>query len=157
MSRKEPKLRPSFSVSEMMLLSKVLDQDIKSRVLAGDVSGETLLVAGLKQYVDTFKPSMVDNSALLAMYMQTAQLPVNPELLGQSPTAEDIKQLQQTKAHESCLDNPELSDEQKYDMLTLRGVETFSERETEFYNLKGFAIKLARLQKSNTIIKEGEL
>src|ERR1700752_2817263 len=68
MSRTEPKLRPSIAVSDMVLLGKVLESDIRRRISVGDRSLETLQVAKLKEYIDSFKPAQIVTHDILARY-----------------------------------------------------------------------------------------
>lgn len=149
MIRKEPKLRPSLAVSDMLLLSKVLHEDITTRIKAGNTSAETLNVARLKDYIDSFKPAQIDNMALLSKYMQA------PDGTTSGGSVAELQTSMESTQHASCLDNPELTDEQRYDMLVLRGESTFTEREKEFYNINGFQIKMMRMQRAT--VKTGDL
>ena len=151
MSRKEPKLRPSLSISDMLLLSKVLGEAIKARVKAGNTGKETLQVAQLKEYVDSFKPAQIDNMSLLAKYMDDpSELDDKPTFnLAKDNSIQDLQVIQQTKQHECCLDDPELSDEDKYDMLKLRDESTYSEREKVFILNVGTLIMMRRASKKS--------
>lgn len=152
MARTEPKLRPSIAVSDMLLLSKVLESEIVRRIQEGNKGIETLQVAKLKEYVDSFKPTVSVTPDLLAKYMQPAS--------GVGETSALVQALESVNAtnsteYVSCLNDSALTDEQKYDLLLLQPESKYSPEEVEFINLKGFAIKMARMTKAN--VNEGDL
>lgn len=149
MARIEPKLRPSIAVSEMVLLSKVLDSEIRRRLQAGDKGLETLSIAKLKEYIDSFKPVEVSIPDLLAKYasgIETTDTAV--------ATSVDYSQLLQP-SQISVLDDSSLTDEQKYDLLLLEDSKKYTPEETAFMNKVGFMIKMQRMSKTN--IQEDEL
>ena len=152
MARIEPKLRPSISVSDMSLLSKALDTEIRKRIAEGNKGLETLQVAKLKEYIDSFKPVETTMPDLLAKYTQTSeQITV---VAGEIPSVSDLE-LVNTVQSISVLDDSTLTDEQKYDLLSLEDSKKYTAEEVAFMNNVGFMIKMQRMNKTN--VREDEL
>jgi hypothetical protein len=124
-------------------------------VKAGDFSNPVLLeYAKLKEYVDSFKEDLKSPAQQLQELLSKAG--IDPAILNHAKpmaipsqgnkqvSAESLESKEE--AFNSPLDNPNLTDEQKYDLLTLKGSKNFSEQEEIWYLNVGTMIQIKRMQ-----------
>lgn len=149
MSRKEPKLRPSNSWSELELMCKAADHYIQHCISTQQVTLETLKLAEVKQYFESFKPAQPVDSALAQLLknynaapVDTTQSVVATESSAEVSTATiTIGEVIQSV---SPLDMPDLTNEQKYDMIKLRPESSYTDAENAFILNTGTMIMMKR-------------
>ena len=126
------KVRPTFSLPELKLLARGMEMLANQHIAAGDFNNPILLeMIRLKDYCESFKPaeSKSKDSNLLADYIakQTSSTAV---------ASSDLAVLQPVTTV--------LTDDQRYDLLTLRDSSKWSDDELAFMNNVGFVIKMRR-------------
>lgn len=138
----QPKLRPSMSVRDLLIIVECLDFRVEELVKAGQTSNPIILeILKLKVYCDSILPKVNEAAELLAKYMAQNQHIV--------PGVTDVSVKEQHSAIikaavTSPLDNPDLTDEQKLDLLELRQDNERTEAENIWYLNVGTLIKMKR-------------
>lgn len=160
MARKEIKLRPSLSWAEIASIITSLELDIASRVQAGNYSPQTLALAQVKNYLDTFKPVELLNVATLAKYQSmpahsASTAPVEFSNHDVESGAIDLTLTVKVAEYNSPLDNPDLSDEQKLEAIKLKPESKWTEDEKIFVLNVGTLIMMRKLR--GTAVNEGDL
>lgn len=156
MARKETKLRPSLSWPEISSIIASLELDLASRVQTGNYSPQTMALAQVKNYLDTFKPVELLNVTTLAKY-QTMPAHGAQAQMGETSTIPSLDSLPSPgfTEYNSPLDNPDLSDEQKLEAIKLKPESKYSEEEKVFVLNVGTLIMMRRMQ--NKSVNEGDL
>lgn len=146
MSRKEPKLRPSISWSDLALMNKAAEFYINHCVETQQVTIETLQLVQVKDYFESFKPAVMTPDAMekfLAIYGKQGAGLVTADI-----TNDPIKQITESKSIDikaiSPLDMADITDEQKYDLLKLRKESTYTETEKAFMLNTGTLIMMRK-------------
>ncbi|QHJ81169.1 MAG: hypothetical protein [Bacteriophage sp.] len=134
----EPKLRPSFSVRELSLIAQCVEFKLNEHIKAGDFSNPVnLQLDKLKQYCLSFCGSNLTEEQLYAKFLALH--------------GKQLTHIGESTAHNQQLVDaaaePELTNEQKYDLLKLRNPATYTPEENAFYLNVGTGIELARMSK----------
>lgn len=156
MARKETKLRPSLSWLEISSIITSLELDLASRVQVGNYSPQTLALAQIKNYLDTFKPIELLNVATLAKY-QTMPVHNTESPVGETSVIPSIESLPVAgfTEYNSPLDNPNFTDEQKLEAIKLKPESKYTEEEKVFVLNVGTLIMMRRMR--NNPVNEGDL
>lgn len=144
MVRKESKLRPSLSWSDMEALISSIEFTVRSSVTNQKVTAQTVQLAELQKYFESFKPSTsVSGSsvgALLARYGDVSAVQPAPV-----PVATSINiPIDPEQPATDVLTDPELTNDQRFDILKLRGEHTWSDVEQAFVLNTGTMIMMRR-------------
>lgn len=140
---REPKYRPTFTDSELRLVSACIDKQIMQLVASGQHNNPTLLKCiKLKNYCDSFTAEQDQVSEIINRYKQ-AQQTANTD---SAPTQTPEQQLADQFTG-SPIDNPEFTDDQIYDLLSLRDSNYRTEEENKWMLNKGTPIMFQRLSK----------
>ena len=142
MARKEPKLRPSLSWSEIQCALNALDYTIQGHVKSSSVTVDTIKMVELQTYLKSFEPAIPVGDNTLAMLMaklkqQTNNGPVSAELL-----SDELTGSVQTVEESATNAQASLTPDQRFQMLKLRDESTYNEEEKEFYLKHGFMVKM---------------
>lgn len=141
------KVRPTFTITEMSLLARGVGEILAKHIQAGDFNNPVLLqLAKLKEYCESYKPKANENSAnaLLAKYMQQYAGTQTSEPVAASQLVESEQSILINANEMSVLDNPALTDEQRYDILCLKDESLYSDNEKAFFLNTGTMIKIHR-------------
>lgn len=170
-----PKVRPTLSLRDLAIIANTLDAKIRADIDSGNPNHSLALdMMRIKQYLDTFQPKTNNAEALLAAYLkashaaQTGQAPssqsatIDPMILEAAVnqisdnvpvmTTEEIL----TAPSTSPIDNPALTDDQRYDLLALVPDKKRTPAETKWFLEKGTLI-LFRRNGINGLVSEGDL
>ena len=157
--KKEPKLRPSMSWSEMSLAVAALDSCIASAVQAKQVTKQIMGMIKVKEYLETFKPveAAKTEAEQLAFYMKKFGLVAagKPDETLASTTLDQVEGDLLTDLPDTPLDKTPLTDDERYDMLKLMGESSYTEDDVMFMNNVGFLIMMRRASK--TPVKAADL
>ena len=143
----EPKLRPSMSVRQLTLISESIDFRVTELVKAGQTNNPILLeLLQLKTYCDSLQPKQTNAQALLAQYLQQNSQ-CNSVTAHSAQAAQPASVAIIESSTISPLDQPDLTDEQRLDLLELRKDSERTERENIWYLNVGTLIKMQRMQR----------
>lgn len=148
------KHRPTFTTNELKLLASCLTDRLSKHIQAGDFNNPILLtVHKLKEYCESFVNTPVRASTdaeRLAMYLQTHAIVapstntgVDTTNTGANPNPVAVAALTNSIPN-AVLNNPDLTDEQKFDLLNLRDSTQRTEEENIFMLNTGTMIMLKR-------------
>lgn len=155
-----PKLRPSVTVRDMQLISECLDFRINSLVKGQQAGNPVLLeLVKLRHYCEGFIPKQSAAELMLARLLAEQGMS-NSELI---PTSEDSPLPSEqysgiiSNSEQSVLDNPNLTDDQRYDLLALRGPKNRTEAEAKWFLETGTLILFKRNGIKTSTVNEGDL
>lgn len=135
-----PKLRPSMTIRDLQLISECLDYRVTSLIQANQAGNPVLLeLIKLKQYCESLQPKQSTAEVLLARYMMENNLKPSATI-GVETSTQDLIQASTL----SPIHNPDLTDDQRYDLLALRGADERTAEETEWFLSKGTMILFKR-------------
>lgn len=126
------KVRPTFTLPELRLLAHGMEVVVNQHIAAGDFNNPVLLdMIRLKDYCESFKApeSKQTTSSVLASYIARQTSGTVVPIVGTAVL------------HAT---NTVLTDDQRYDLLTLRDSSKWSDDELAFMNNVGFVIKMRR-------------
>lgn len=136
MSSMSTKVRPTFTIAELRLLSQGTELLMNKHIQAGDFQNPILLtLMRLKDYCVSFQPvaSTVSDQERLAAYIQS-----------QGINSSIIPGTALIQATEEFSEPMELTDEQRFDLLKLRDDSTYSEDDKVFMLNVGTMIMIRR-------------
>lgn len=143
MARKEPKLRPSMSWSEISLAVTALDNYIRNAVATSNVNKQTLDMIMIKEYLESFKPTVniaTDEYSLVQLLAQYQDSPTS------TPAPVSLTEPVPTIP---------LTDDERYDILKLRKESTYSAEDKVFMLNVGTMIMMKRAM--GKPVNEGDL
>lgn len=151
----QPKLRPSMSVRDIVIIVECLNYRVEELVKAGQTNNPIILdILRLKVYCDSLLPKVDEAATLLAKYLEQNQHLVT----GATDTGIPVKQDSIIQAAiTSPLDNPDLTDDQKLDLLELRSDNERTEAENVWYLNVGTMIKMRRQFGAKTPVDTNDL
>jgi hypothetical protein len=154
-----PKIRPSVTLREVQLVIDAVDTRILSLIGGGNINTPVLLeLSKLKTYFESLQPKDNEAERMLAAYLAASGTQVNQEALTlamatKSPQVSDSIEATKTV---SPIDMPELTDDQRYDLLALRTEKQRTPDENKWFLNVGTFIRMKRAG-INTGVSEGDL
>lgn len=141
MTSMSTKVRPTFTMAEMRLLSQGMELLLNRHIQAGDFQNPILLeMIRIKEYCASFKPTDIvkeSQQSKLAQYIKAQGV--------MSVTSYEPEASQLVVSNNPDLGlTTELTDEQKFDLLKLRDESTYSEQERVFMLNVGTLIMMRR-------------
>lgn len=139
------KVRPTFTIPEMRLLAMGQQEIIDKHIRAGEYNSPVLLAAfKLKAYCEEFQPAPEKESANAQLAAYIAQARAN----GLAPVQETgLAAHTAAVATISPLDDPNLTEDQKFDLLNLRDSTIRTENENIWMLNRGTMIMIQRANK----------
>lgn len=146
----DTKVRPTFTIGDLQIIAIALEREIKARINSGDTNNNFIVhLLELKKYAESFNSVNQSSAAsLLAQMVGTTVETVNESIKQTQIESYAISQV-------SPLDAPNLTDEQKFDLLSLKKESQRSQAENEWFLNVGTIIKIQRMSKSP--INSGDL
>lgn len=155
------KVRPTLTVTDCQLMAAALGKEVERRIADGQLSSPVVLkLMKLKDYMLSFQ-SDADKIELevqrrlaeLGMANTNAPVSTTSTIVQVAPVTDAIDAA--IEANKSPLDRPDLSDDDKYDLLKLRNEKDLSEKEKVWLLNVGTLIMIRRQTKNQ--IKEEDL
>lgn len=136
-----PKVRPTFTIAELRLLGKGMEELIAKHIKAGDFNNPILLTMyTLKQYCEDFQAPTAKQSDSEKLAAYIAQ-----QTSGAAAIIPGTAIIQDTNAaYASPVTNPELTEDQIFDLLNLRDSTQRTEDENIWMLNVGTMIMLRR-------------
>ena len=149
------KVRPTFTLQELALLVRGVEELMDKHIRAGDFSNPILLrMMKLKTYCDSFQAVERDTSdaALLAKYIASQGIAVGKAAI--EGTVTGVGQELETPI---VVAQEDLTDDQRYDLLSLRDSSERTEEENIWYLNVGTMVAMRRMAKSKVPVKASDL
>jgi hypothetical protein len=146
----EPKVRPSMSIQDLQVITQALEFKISAHIKAGDYNNPAVLrMSRIKAYCEGFCTAGETPEQLVARYLAQQNItnisPMVAKTLTNDIEISDATGVQQT----------DLTDEQKYDLLKLRPASTYTDEENAFFLNTGTMIEIKRM--SNKPVSDKDL
>lgn len=174
MAQPEYKYRPTFSYKDLMLVADCIATNLRTSLQNGEIDTvRTQQLIGLmrytREYVATQQRKEQNREAINTGLRQLAMAPVKPSAeslmmeLGLvspetgAPVTQQVYNAESNSGYKSQIDNPELSDDSKYDLVCLIPESLRTEAESIWFLNKGTMIKLQRAMAMATNIKADDI
>lgn len=164
---RESKVRPSLTSQECLIIAAALERDFKRRMEDGEHNNPLLLkLMGLKEYMISFQSEESKLEAMVQQRLAAMGIQQAPAQTIESPldlTTESIINLEQSmqamaKTNLSPISRTDLTEDEIYDMLSLRPDSKRTPEENNWILSNGLQIKMRRAGMAQSKpLNEGDL
>lgn len=156
--QREHKVRPTLTLRQCTLIAASIEAKLKEAVTAGQVNSPVLVeLAKLKEYINSFQSQEDRIEALVQARLEALSqiratgnnAKVDPELFNpaaikQELSGVDMLEKELTQSSLSPIEQPGLTEDEIYDLLSMREDKYRTEAENAWYLQHGFNVKLRR-------------